>query len=85
MFGIEWPPDVEIVLLELWAMAKPSLRAQISAAINELERRLALDPLNEGESRIDGVRVTFERPLGIKFTVDNASRTVRVLDVWLFK
>jgi len=85
MFRIEWPPSIEIALLELWAMADPMLRARISATINELERRLAQDPLNEGESRIDEVRVAFERPLGIKFTVDTVSMIVTVLDVWLFK
>jgi hypothetical protein len=83
MFRVEWSRSVELVIFELWALAEPALQARISAAINELERRLSLNPLNEGESRLDNIRITFQRPLGIEFSVDSATMIVTVLRAWL--
>lgn len=85
MFRVEWRADVQIVLLELWALAERALRSRISRAVIELERRLSIDPLNEGESRVGDVRITFEEPLGISFAVDSTAGVVTVVGVWLIE
>lgn len=84
MFGVEWRPSVQLVLIELWGLADPPLQARISAAVNMLEQRLSRDPLNEGESRDGDIRMTFESPLGISFVVDTDAKTVTVIKVWQY-
>ncbi len=83
MYQVEWMQSVELTLLEFWALVDALLWAQIRAAVNELERRLSLDPLNEGESRIGDDRVTYCAPLGVNFSVDSATKTVTIFRVWL--
>jgi hypothetical protein len=55
----------------------------IRLASNEVDRRLALDPLDQGESRGGDYRITFEDPLGVFFEVHRHPRTVSVQSVWL--
>ncbi len=85
MFRIDWDSEVQLELLELWAFAPQRLQARISAAINKLENRLALDPFQDSESRDDDKHVTFEPPLGIEFTVDRSTMTVHIERAWLIK
>jgi hypothetical protein len=66
-------------------MAAPDVQAEISNAINALERRLSLDPLNESESRVDDERIAFERPLAVILSVDSAAMIVTILDAWLYE
>jgi hypothetical protein len=84
MFSVGWSSDTQLVLFELWALAEPPVQARISAAVNKIEPRLAQNPWNEGESRGDDLRITFESPLGIIFSIDDAAKSVTVLDVWLY-
>ncbi len=85
MFRVDWLQSVQLDILGFWFMRDAAFQAQVSAAVNELERRLASDPPNEGESRDGDARVTFERPLDISFTVDVSARVVTVDNVWLFQ
>ena len=70
-----WKPEAERKLDEIWAAAADPDR--IVAAATELEGRLRLDPLSEGESRDGDWRIAFEPPLGIYFQVVEP-QTVRV-------
>jgi hypothetical protein len=56
----------------------------IERQVKDLNRRLALDPLNEGESRSGNIRVTFADPVGIIFEVAPADGIVRVLSFWTY-
>ena len=49
MFRIDWDSDVQLELLERWALAPQLLQSRISTAINNLEHRLASDPFGQTE------------------------------------
>lgn len=83
MFQIEWLPQAKISILEIWLLADSSMLAPIREAINELERRLASAPLDEGEGRLGDNRVTFESHLGIGFSVDPVKKVVKIGRAWL--
>ena len=56
----------------------------IEQQILKLNRKLAQDPLSEGESRIDNIRITFADPIGILFDVDSDDQVVAVLNFWTY-
>jgi hypothetical protein len=57
---------------------------QITAASDEIDRRLKRDPAGEGESREQGRRILLVPPLGVKYVVSEDDKLVRVLNVWQF-
>jgi hypothetical protein len=61
------------------------MRKAISQASNRIEKQLARDPENVGESREGDDRVCHDFPLGLIFELDSANKVVRVLQVWMFK
>jgi plasmid stabilization system protein ParE len=79
-FTVVWSPDAESDLADIWIHADD--RDAVSRASNELDRALAHDPNDQGESREEGVRITFAGPLGINFEVNAADRQARVIAVW---
>jgi plasmid stabilization system protein ParE len=82
MFTVRWKRTALDLLTELWLQSAD--RAQINAAVEEIDRLLASRPYECSESRSDSIRVLFCKPLGAFFTVDNSSNTVDVLRVWTF-
>jgi hypothetical protein len=85
MFTVLWADAALNELANLWVQADSSLRKAITAATNQIDKRLQKDPHNEGESRGGQARVLFEFPLGTKFEADQAQSVVRVLHVWTYK
>jgi len=81
MFHVEWLPDATNELTRIWLSADSATRQTITSASHEIDRRLARNPNDEGESRPDDTRITFAAPLAAKFTVDDVTRLVTVLDV----
>jgi hypothetical protein len=67
-------------LADLWNNAPD--RAAVTAAANEIDARLARDPLSQGEGREGATRILFVEPLAVLFEVDTAARRVTVFDVW---
>jgi hypothetical protein len=61
------------------------LRKAITQASYQIDKTLARDPENTGESRTHTDKVWFVFPLGIRFEIDAQQRIVRVLQVWMFK
>jgi len=82
-FTVVWLPDAEAALTTAWLAS--SRRAAITRASAELDRRLAENAANEGESRPNGRRITFEPPLAAIFRVDLDTATVTVNQVWEFQ
>ncbi len=76
-------PAAEQELAALWIAS--GRRDAVTAAVDELDRRLATDPSTEGESRDGAVRVTFEPPVAINFQVDAVNRTVFVGRAWEYR
>ena len=84
MFRVEWRPSALNDLTTLWTGSGSGQRRAITAAAHAIDRRLQVDPHNQGESRPNGRRVFFAPPLGVLFRVDSQRSLVHILRVWLF-
>ena len=79
-YTVVWSKETERELADIWSDAVD--RQGIATAANLLDRELAQAPANLGESRPNGLRITHYLPLGIRFSVSEDDRLVRVLAVW---
>ena len=68
-------------MADIYVSVDPLTRDRIAAGVDALNQRLAADPLNEGESRVAGYRITFTDLLAVTFRVDEPNGIVRVLMV----
>ena len=84
MFSLEWTRSTINELARIWMNSSASQRKLITRATHQIESRLKHDPENEGESRSRGVRIIFEAPLGVVFSVHADAKKVRVLGIWRF-
>ena len=80
-FTVLWRPSALGTLAEIWTAS--ANKTAITSASHRLDQRLAVNPLDEGESRNEDERITFEPPLQLLFRVDPATRTVNVTAVGL--
>jgi hypothetical protein len=85
MFQVEWLQAALDELTQLWTQADSTLRSALTAASHEIDQRLKRDPMNEGESRAHGRRITFVPPLAVTFRVEADGRTVTVVEILLFR
>ncbi len=83
-FTVVWTPNAERRLAELW-MSQPQLKQEITAAANEVDARLRLNPLGQGESRAGPLRIMLVEPLIVDFAVVLDDQRVEVLNVALPK
>ncbi len=79
-YRVVWRPGAEQELTQIWL--KSRFRSQITEAASLIDEKLERDPLKTGESRDEGIRIVFSPPLGVRFYIDDTSRTVIVLNVW---
>ncbi len=79
-YTVLWMPVAEQRLAAIWTSATD--RNAVSQAAHVIDQALQTDPEQVGESRIDDVRILFERPLGVFSTVSPEDRTVSVLSGW---
>jgi hypothetical protein len=84
MFRVEWLQVALDELMTLWMQADTTQRPAITTASHAIDQRLSSDPLNEGESRPGGRRITFVSPLAVRFQIEADGQTVTVLHVRLF-
>lgn len=82
MYTVLWKQSALDQLTELWLVA--ANRAEINAAVEEIDRALSTDPQHVGESRTTTIRVIFCQPLGAFFEIVDDDRKVNVLRVWTF-
>lgn len=85
MFRLRWKRSAVDDLARVWVAADAALRQAITAASHSIEARLRTDPLNEGESRPAGRRITFEPPLAVTFRLGKDGHTIFVLEVRLIR
>ncbi|MEX2139528.1 MAG: hypothetical protein WD894_09725 [Pirellulales bacterium] len=69
-YTVVWKPAAERHLMEIWMRA--SDRDAVARAADDLDAALTHNADQQGESREEGVRVTFAAPLGINFEVSAA-------------
>jgi plasmid stabilization system protein ParE len=80
MFRVSWSRRALARLADIWVHSTD--QNAVTAAVDTIDRALAADPGNQGESRPNNRRVMFARPLGVSYRVDGAGNRVRVLAVW---
>jgi hypothetical protein len=85
MFRVKWLQSALNDLAAAWVQTDSTERAAITAASNQIDKRLSGDPEEEGESRPKGRRITFVPPLAVTFRVEPDGRTVSVVKVRLFR
>jgi len=85
MFRVRWERRALDALTNFWTLADSTLRQALTAASNEIDRRLQRDPHNEGESRPRGRRLLFVSPLAVVFRIEKDGQTVSVLEVRMFR
>jgi hypothetical protein len=79
-YTVLWRPVAEQRLASIWMTARD--RNAVTEAAHAIDEVLRIDPEQVGESRPDDVRIHFEEPLGILFTVSPDDRMAYVLSVW---
>jgi hypothetical protein len=82
MYTVRWKRTAFDRLTEIWLEAPD--RSAVTAAVDEVDRLLAANPHEAGESRSDEIRVLFVAPVGVFFEVHDDSLVVDVLKVWTF-
>lgn len=85
MFHLEWRDEAVADLSEGWLNADSQLRADITATIHEIERRLLRAPDRAGESREPGTRVLILNPLTVWFRVNSRMKSVLISGVRVYR
>ena len=78
---VRWTPVAENRLAAAWLASAD--RNAITAAVYEIDNLLELFPSTTGDISFDTVRVFEEPPLSVEFEINEAARSVTVLNVWL--
>lgn len=81
-YTVTWKPEADRRLATIWSKTKD--RNAVSKAAHDIDKMLGMNPEGVGESREEGFRILFERPLGVEFVISPDDRTVRVVAVWTF-
>jgi len=79
---VGWVKTAEDELADIWLRAPD--RDAITAAASVIDQRLERDPYDKSESREDGERIAFEKPLAVRYRVIPEQWLVTVLRVWHF-
>jgi hypothetical protein len=81
MFRVEWRESTQVRLTDEWLKADSKLRAAITTATYDIDRKLSFSPEKTGESREPGTRVLIVSPLTVTFHVNIRTRTVLISGV----
>jgi hypothetical protein len=81
MFRIDWIDLALSNLADGWLSADSRLRADITSAAEEIERRLQRAPDIVGEGREPGTRVLIVNPLTVNYHVNVRTKTVLISGV----
>lgn len=81
-FIVIWKPSAERELTSLWLASR--LRHVMRDAADKIDRELARDPMNYGESRGSNRRIAVEEPFVVEFEVREYDRTVYVNTVRIY-
>lgn len=81
MFTVIWTGYALDALADLFVAVDLATQDRLTADLDALNRRLAQDPLEEGESRDRDYRLTFAGSLAVRFRVLAADQVVRVTEI----
>jgi len=78
-YTVIWRREAEAQLITLWLRA--ANKEAITRYAEQIDRILARDPNEQGESRNENTRLAFFRPLCVRYQVDEAAKRVTVLAI----
>ncbi|MBA3315295.1 MAG: type II toxin-antitoxin system RelE/ParE family toxin [Planctomycetota bacterium] len=81
MYPVQWSRSARNDLAEIWLRSDTARRKAVTQIVNEIDQRLAADPIGAGESRDQGRRILIVRPLALIYRIDPEG-VVRILSVW---
>ncbi|MGH7139851.1 MAG: hypothetical protein ACREHD_29280 [Pirellulales bacterium] len=81
-YRVRWSAVAEDELTRIWLQA--SDRDEVTKAAQSIDKRLAGNAPNEGESRVRG-RIIFASPLAARYRVYQNSNDVEVAHVWRYR
>jgi hypothetical protein len=76
-YQVLWLRRTEAELMTLWIRA--SNKEAIAGYIEQIDRILQRNPLDQGESRSGTIRLWFPRPISVLYSVDQSIQRVIVL------
>jgi len=79
-YAVEWEEEPSNTLALAWL--DPAQRAAVNAGSRELDRRMARDPIGEGNHLSEGLYQIHAHPFTAFYTVDEDNRQVIVTDLW---
>jgi hypothetical protein len=79
-YRVFWSPQAEAMLERI--LDETEETENLTAILVEIDRRLAADPADFGESRFDTVRVGFVPPLAVQINILEDVQSVIVDAVW---
>ncbi|MBX9624056.1 MAG: hypothetical protein K2X82_09630 [Gemmataceae bacterium] len=80
MFALSWGDTPLDRMADAYIRLDLAAQDRLAGAVENLNTRLRSDPLDVGESRTGGYRLTFLPGLQVLFRVDLTTRTVEVID-----
>ena len=83
-YQVRWVQSALDDLMNHWTASDSVTRSRITIAAHSLDQKFEQNPYGFGESRNAGERVYFVDPVGALVEIDDATKTVWVLCVWLF-
>jgi hypothetical protein len=81
MFSVNWSDYALDLLADVVVSLDLAMQDELTTEIERLNRRLAKNPLDEGESRNGPFRLTFMGSLAVLFRVDTTRDVVEVSEV----
>ncbi len=78
-YAVTWHPDALTRLAALWI--RSANKEAVTGYVDQIDRSLGREPLDYGESRNEGTRVAFFRPLCVRYHVDESRRAVTVVSI----
>jgi hypothetical protein len=79
-FRVVWRRSALNALADAWTQAKN--RQAVNSAVDAIEDKLAENPTEFGDRRVEGLYFFSEPPLRIAFTVDENLWTVTIDGLW---
>jgi pantothenate kinase-related protein Tda10 len=78
-YTVVWRREAESQLIAHWIRA--ANKEAIAGYVDQIDRILARDPSNQGESRNVNTRLAFFRPLCVRYHMDETAKRVTVLAI----
>ena len=75
-YTVVWRQRAQAQLTAIWIRA--ANKEAIAGYSDQIDRILSRNPGDQGESRANGFRLWFNRPVSVLFQIDEPNRTVHV-------